>query len=36
MAEVKTRELMFEEGAAWGKPNENLTDSLADVARGMG
>ena len=38
MAEVKTRELTFEESGE-DKSNdipENLTDSLADVAGGMG
>ena len=39
MAEVKARELSFEEGAEKKSTDiayENLTDSLADVAGGMG
>jgi hypothetical protein len=38
MAEVKTKELAFEEGGEEKSTDnaENLTDSLADVAGGMG
>ena len=41
MAEEKTRELTYEEGGDSGEEKstdvaENLTDSLADVAGGMG
>jgi hypothetical protein len=38
MAEVKTKELAFEEGGEEksNDTSENLTDSLADVAGGMG